>query len=211
MEVFFKFIMATASESREGEVFNMFLALEILCNQEHRDFISEIEDLQVRTTHMFPEQEPKPARVQSLHVTLATLMVNKEEEAFVIEAVGNAVDHFKRIHSDVDGIRADFQGGFTNRDVVCLHMGLGANTFNIFKQTLMVHGLRNFVTDMTQNPHLTVVRNLDMTDAEEIAVTNMMKGVTTARITLDTVSLRERKKAGEQLKPPVKLFGLWRE
>ena len=203
--------MATAIESRLGEAFNMFLALEVKCNQEHRDFIGEIEEIQVRTTQMFPEQEAKPAKVHSLHITLATLMVHEDEVPFVVQAVGNAVDHFKRIHSDVDGIRADFQGGFTSRDVVALHMGLGANTFNIFKQTLMVHGLHRFITDMCQSPHLTVVRKLDLTEAEKGAVTDMMKEVNTARITLDTLSLRERKRAGEQLKPPIKLFALWRE
>ena len=189
----------------------MFLALEVKCDQEHRDFIGEIEELQIRTTQMFPEQEAKPAKVQSLHITLATLMVHDDEVPFVIQAVGNAVDHFKRIHSDVDGIRANFQGGFTSRDVVCLHMGLGANTFNTFKQTLMVHGLHRFVTDMCQSPHLTVVRKLDLTEVEKGAVANMIREVNTARITLDTLSLREKKRAGEQLKPPIKLFPLWRE
>ena len=203
--------MATAIESRIGEPFNMFLALEVKCDQEHRDFIGEIEELQIRTTQMFPEQEAKPAKVQSLHVTLATLMVHDDEVPFVIHAVGNAVSHFNRIHSDVDGIRANFQGGFTSRDVVCLHMGLGANTFNTFKQTLMVHGLHRFVTDMCQSPHLTVVRKLDLTEIEKGAVANMIREVNTARITLDTLSLREKKRAGEQLKPPIKLFALWRE
>ena len=203
--------MATATGSRTGEAFNMFLALEVKCDQEHREFIGEIEELQVRTTQMFPEKEAKPAKVQSLHVTLATLLVHDDEIPFIIHAVGNAVDHFKRIHSDVDGIRANFQGGFTSRDVVCLHMGLGANTFNIFKQTLMVHGLHNFVTDMCQSPHLTVVRKMELTEDEKGAVTDMMKEVNTTRITLDTLSLRERKRPGEQLKPPVKLFALWRE
>ena len=203
--------MATAIESRIGETFNMFLALEVKCDQEHRDFIGEIEELQLRTTQMFPEQEAKPAKVQSLHITLATLMVHDDEVPFIIQAVGNAVDHFKRIHSDVDGIRADFQGGFTSRDMACLHMGLGANTFNTFKQTLMVHGLKKFVTDTCQSPHLTVVRKLDLTETEKGSVMDMLKEVNTARITLDTLSLRERKKAGEQLKPPVKLFALWRD
>ena len=203
--------MATAIESRIGETFNMFLALEVKYDQEHRDFISEIEELQIRTIQMFPEQEAKPAKIQSLHITLATLMVHEDEVPFVIQSIGNAVDHFKRIHSDVDGIRADFQGGFTSRDVICLHMGLGANTFNTFKQTLMVHGLHRFVTDMCQSPHLTVVRKLDLTEAEKSAVMDMMKEVKTARITLDTLSLREKKRAGEQLKPPVKQFVLWRE
>ena len=203
--------MATAIESRIGEAFNMFLALEVKCDQEHRDFIGEIEELQQRTTQMFPEQEAKPAKVQSLHITIATLMVRDDEVPFIIQAVGKAVDHFKRIHSDVDGIRADFQGGFTSRDVACLHMGLGANTFNIFKQTLMVHGLKDFVTDTCQSPHLTVVRKLDLTDTEKGSMMDMLTEVNTARITLDTLSLRERKKAGEQLKPPVKLFALWRD
>ena len=189
----------------------MFLALEVKYDQEHRDFISEIEELQIRTIQMFPEQEAKPAKIQSLHITLATLMVHEDEVPFVIQSIGNAVDHFKRIHSDVDGIRADFQGGFTSRDVICLHMGLGANTFNTFKQTLMVHGLHRFVTDMCQSPHLTVVRKLVLTEAEKGAMMDMMKEIKTARITLDTLSLREKKRAGEQLKPPVKQFVLWRE
>jgi hypothetical protein len=90
-------------------------------------------------------------------------------------------------------------------------MGLGANTFNIFKQTLMVHGLKDFVTDTCQSPHLTVVRKLDLTDTEKGSMMDMLTEVNTARITLDTLSLRERKKAGEQLKPPVKLYALWRD
>ena len=59
--------------------------------------------------------------------------------------------------------------------------------------------------------HLTVVRKLDLTEAEKGAMMDMMKEVKTARITLDTLSLREKKRAGEQLKPPVRQFLLWRE
>ena len=139
--------MATALEGRIGETFNMFVALEVKCDPDHRDFISQVEELQLRTIGMFPEQDAKAAKLQSLHITLATLQVHEDEVAFVIQSVADAVDQFKRIYSGEDGIRADFQGGSTSRDVVFLQMGLGANAFNTFKQTLMINGLHRFVTD----------------------------------------------------------------
>ena len=51
----------------------------------------------------------------------------------------------------------------------------------------------------------------DLTDAERSAMMTMMNEVKTTRITLDVLSLRERKQAGEPVKPPVREFGLWRE
>ena len=203
--------MATALEGRIGQDFNYFVALEVKCDSDHRDFISQIEELQVRTIEMFPVQDAKLAKIQSLHITLATLQVHEDELAFVIQSLADAVNQFKRIYSGEDGIRADFQGGSTSRNVAYLQMGLGANAFNTFKQTLMVHGLHRFVTDLCQSPHLTFVRNLDLTEAENGAMMDMMKEIKTTRITLDTVSLREKKRAGEQLKPPIKQYVLWRE
>ena len=110
--------MATAIESRIGDTFNMFISLEVKCDQEHRDFISQVEELQIRTMGMYPEQDAKAAKLHSLHITLATLMVHDDEVPFVIQAVGAAVDQFKRIYSGEDGIRADFQGGSTSGDMV---------------------------------------------------------------------------------------------
>ena len=203
--------MATALESRIGETFNMFVALEVKIDPDHRDFLCQVEELQLRTLGMFPEQDAKAAKLHTLHITLATLLVHEDEVPAVIQAVGDAVDQFKRIYSSEDGIRADFQGGSTSRDVVFLQMGLGANAFNTFKHTLMINGLNRYVTDLCQSPHLTFVRKLDLTEAEKGAMLDMMKEVKTTRITLDTLSLRERKRAGEQLKPPVRQFVLWRE
>ena len=203
--------MATALESRIGESFNMFVALEVKIDPDHRDFLCQVEELQLRTLGMFPEQDAKAAKLQSLHITLATLLVHEDEVPAVIQVVGDAVDQFKRIYSSEDGIRADFQGGSTSRDVVFLQMGLGANAFNTFKHTLMINGLNRYVTDLCQSPHLTFMRKLDLTEAEKGAMLDMMKEVKTTRITLDTLSLRERKRAGEQLKPPVRQFVLWRE
>ena len=198
--------MATALESRIGESFNMFVALEVKIDPDHRDFLCQVEEL-----GMFPEQDAKAAKLHTLHITLATLLVHEDEVPAVIQVVGDAVDQFKRIYSSEDGIRADFQGGSTSRDVVFLQMGLGANAFNTFKHTLMINGLNRYVTDLCQSPHLTFMRKLDLTEAEKGAMLDMMKEVKTTRITLDTLSLRERKRAGEQLKPPVRQFVLWRE
>ena len=203
--------MATALESRIGETFNMFVALEVKIDPDHRDFLCQVEELQLRTLGMFPEQDAKAAKLHTLHITLATLLVHEDEVPAVIQIVGDAVDQFKRIYSSEDGIRADFQGGSTSRDVVFLQMGLGANAFNTFKHTLMINGLNRYVTDLCQSPHLTFMRKLDLTEAEKGAMLDMMKEVKTTRITLDTLSLRERKRAGEQLKPPVRQFVLWRE
>ena len=203
--------MATALESRIGETFNMFVALEVKIDPDHRDFLCQVEELQLRTLGMFPEQDAKAAKLHTLHITLATLLVHEDEVPAVIQVVGDAVDQFKRIYSSEDGIRADFQGGSTSRDVVFLQMGLGANAFNTFKHTLMINGLNRYVTDLCQSPHLTFMRKLDLTEAEKGAMLDMMKEVKTTRITLDTLSLRERKRAGEQLKPPVRQFVLWRE
>ena len=160
---------------------------------------------------MFPEQQGKAAKLHSLHITLATLLVNEDEMAFVIQSVADAVDQFKRVYSGEDGIRCDFQGISTYRDVVFLEMALGANAFKTFKDILMINGLHRFITDQCQSPHMTYVRKLDLSDVERSAMLTMMDDVKTSRITLDTLSLRERKQAGEPVKPPVREFSLWRE
>ena len=75
----------------------------------------------------------------------------------------------------------------------------------------MINGLHRFITDQCQAPHMTYVRKLDLSDVEKNAMLTMMFEVKTSRITLDTLSLRERKMTGEPLKPPVRQYSLWRE
>ena len=199
------------SKNRIGEPFNFFVSLEVKCDTDHRAFINQVEEFQARTLSMFPEQQGKAAKLNSLHITLATLLVNEDEMAFVIQSVADAVDQFKRVYSGEDGIRCDFQGISTYRDVVFLEMALGANAFKTFKDILMINGLHRFITDQCQSPHMTYVRKLDLNDVERSAMLTMMADVKTSRITLDTLSLRERKQAGEPVKPPVREFSLWRE
>ena len=197
-------------KSRVGEPFNIFISLEV--GGDHRSFVSEVEELQERTLNMFPEQNAKAAKLHSLHVTLATLSVKEDEMAFVIQSVADAVDQFKKIYSGEDGIRANFQGISTWNDVVFLNMGLGANAFKTLWDTMMVNGLRRFQTDLTDvNPHLTFVRKLDLTEAEKGAMMTTLDDTKTSRITLDVLSLRQRKQAGEPLQPPVRQFALWKE
>ena len=78
-------------------------------------------------------------------------------------------------------------------------------------ENMMMNGLQRFITDQCQSPHMTYVRKLDLNDVERSAMLTMMADVKTSRITLDTLSLRERKQAGEPVKPPVREFSLWRE
>ena len=203
--------LAEKSKSRIGETFNMFVSLEVKLDPDHRNFMAEVEEYQARTLSMFPEREAKAAKLHSLHITVATLLVQEDEMAFVIQSISDAVDQFKRVYSGEDGIRCDFQGVSTYRDVVFLEMSLGANAFKTFKDILMLNGMHRFVTDQNQSPHLTYVRKLDLTEVERDAMITMMADIKTSRITLDTLSLRERKQAGEPVKPPVREFQLWRE
>ena len=204
--------MAEEQKSRIGESFNMFLSLEFRCDPDHRDLVDKVEEFQARTLSMFPEQEAKPTKLKSLHVTLATLLVQEDEVAFVIQSVADAMDQFKRIHSGEDGLRANFHGISTHNSVVVLNMALGANAFKTLRDTLMINGLSRFQTDVnTVNPHLTFVRNLNLTEAEQGALLNTLDDAKTSRITLDVLSLRQRKQAGEPLQPPVRQFALWRE
>ena len=199
-------------KSRIGEPFNMFISLEVRCDPDHRDFVGQVEELQVRTLSMLPEQEAKAAKLHSLHVTLATLLVQEDEVAFVIQSVADAVEQFKRIYSGEDGLRANFHGISTHNNVVVLNMALGANAFKTLRDALMINGLSRFQTDLNNvNPHLTFVRNLNLTEAEQGAMMNTLDDAKTSRITLDVLSLRQRKQAGEPLQPPVRQFALWRE
>ena len=189
----------------------MFVALEVQLNPDHRNFMMEVEEYQARTLSMFPEREAKAAKLHSLHITVATLSVQEDELAFAIQSISDAVEHFKRVYSGEDGIRCSFQGVSTYRDVVFLEMSLGANAFRTLKDILMMNGLNRFVTDQNQSPHLTYIRKLDLTEVERDSMITMMSDIKNSRITLDTLSLRERKQAGEPTKPPVKEFQLWRE
>ena len=93
-----------------------------------------------------------------------------------------------------------------------MNMALGANAVKTLRDTLMINGLSKFQTDVnTVNPHLTFVRNLNLTEAEQGALLNTLDDAKTSRITLDVLSLRQRKQAGEPLQPPVRQFALWRE
>ena len=204
--------MAEKQKSRIGESFNMFLSLEFRCDPDHRDLVDKIEEFQARTLSMFPEQEGKASKLQSLHVTLATLSVREDEVAFVIQSIADAMEQFKRIYSGEDGLRANFHGISTHNNVVVLNMALGANAFKTLRDTLMINGLSKFQTDVnTVNPHLTFIRNLNLTEAEQGALLNTLDDAKTSRITLDVLSLRQRKQAGEPLQPPVRQFALWRE
>ena len=199
-------------KNREGEQFNMFLSLEFCCDPDHRDLVDKVENFQARTLSMFPEQEAKPTKLKSLHVTVATLLVQEDEVAFVIQSIADAMEQFKRIHSGEDGLRANFHGIANHNKVVMLNMALGASTFKTLRESLMNNGLSRFQTDVdTVHPHLTFVRNLDMTEAEQSALLHILDDAKTSRVTFDVLSLRQRKQAGEPLQPPVKQFALWKE
>ena len=199
-------------KSREGESFNMFLSLEFRCDPDHRDLVDKVEDFQAKTLSSFPEQEAKASKLQSLHVTLATLLVQEDEVAFVIQSIADALDQFKRIYSGEDGLRANFHGISNHNKVMVLNMALGANAFKTLREYLMLNGLSRFKTALdTVHPHLTFVRNLSLNEAEQEALLNTLDDAKTSRITLDVLSLRQRKQAGEPLQPPVRQFALWRE
>ena len=199
------------SKNRIGEPFNYFVSLEVKCDGDHRNFCNQVEEFQLKTLSMFPEHQGKAAKLNSLHITLATLMVNEDEEAFVKQSIADAVEQFKQVYSGEDGIRVNFQGVSTYRDIIYLEMALGANTFKTLKDILMINGLHRFVTDQWQAPHLTYIRKMELNDEEKDTLMTMMDDIQTTRITLDTLSLRERKQAGEQVKPPVREWCLWRE
>ena len=199
------------SKSRLGEPFNMFVSMEVKLDPDHKLFMSEVEEYQAKTLSMFPDKEAKAAKLQSLHITVATLLVKEDEMAYAIQCISDAVDHFKRVYAGEDGIRANFQGVSTARDVVFLEMSLGANAFKTFRDILMMNGISKFVTDQNQSPHLTYIRKLDLTEVERDSVIATMADIKTSRITLDTLSFRERKHAGEPTKPPVREYQLWRE
>ena len=206
-------IMAEKPKTRVGESFTHFVSLEVKCDPDHRDFIKQVEEYQSRTLSLFPEQEAKPAKLNTLHITVATLMLDKDSDelAYVSQRIADGVDQFKRVYSGEDGIRCSFQGVSAFRDIVFLDMSLGANAFKTFRDILLINGLHRFITDQAQNPHLTYMGKLDLNDTERDAMTKMMKDVKTSRITLDTLSLRERKIPGVAAKPPIREYGLWRE
>ena len=204
--------MAEKQKSRIGESFNMFISLEFRRDPEHRELVDKVEEFQARTLSMFPAQQGKAARLGSLHVTLATLSVREDEVEFVIQSIADAMEQFKRIFSEEDGLRANFHGISTHNNVVVMNMALGANTVQTLRDTLMLNGISKFQTDVNMiHPHLTFARNLNLTEAEQGALLYTLDDAKTSRITFDVLSLRQRKQAGESLQPPIRQFALWKE
>ena len=81
----FCYAMAEKSKSRIGESFNFFVSLEVKKDPDHRNFLNQVEEFQARTLSMFPEQQTaKAAKLSSLHITLATLLVHEDEMAYPI-------------------------------------------------------------------------------------------------------------------------------
>ena len=201
--------MDEKSKSRLGEAFTHFVSLEVKYDPDYRAFLSQVEEIQATLLSMFPQQQGKPAKMVSLHVTLATLLIKEDEMAYVIQSLADAVDQFKRVYSGEDGIRCDFQGISTHKDVVFLNMALGGNACKTFRDILMFNGLQKFTTDQTETPHVTYMKKMNLNSDEKDSMQKMMEDVKTTRITFDTVALRERK--NEILKPPVREYGLWRD
>ena len=202
--------MAEKDKNRIGEPFTHFVSLEVKTDLDHRNFMSQVEGFQAKTLSLFPSKQGKPAKMSSLHITLATLSVQEDEMAALIQAIGTSVDHFKRVYAGEDGIRCDFQGISTAGDIIYLEMALGNNACKTLRSILLANGLSTFLTDHNQTPHMTYMRRMVLDDIEKSAVQAMMNGDKTSRVTLDTLSLRERK-TGSTLQPPVKVFDLWRD
>ena len=199
------------SKNRIGESFNYFVSLEVKCDGDHRNFCDQVEEFQHKTLSMFPQHEGKVAKLSTLHITLATLKVNEEEEVFVKQAITDAVEQFKQTYSEENGIRVNFQGISTFKDVIYLEMALGANSFTTFKDILMYRGLYRYVTDEWQDPHLTYIRKMELNETEKNTLMTMMDDIQTEKITLDNLTLREKKQAGGQVKPPLREWCLWKE
>ena len=94
--------------------------------------------------------------------------------------------------------------------MVYLEMSLGGNAVKSLRETLMYHGLDRFLTDEQQSPHMTYLRKYSLSDEEKDSLMKMMHEQKTGRITLDVLSLRE-KKTGELVKPSTKEYNLWKE
>ena len=199
------------STNRIGDPITHFVSLEVKCDGDHRNFCDQVAEFQHNTLKMFPEHEGKAAKLDTLHITLATLNVRAGEEIFVKQAITDAVDQFKQTYSEQNGIRVNFQGISTFKDVIYLEMALGANSFTTFKDILMYRGLYRYVTDEWQDPHLTYIRKMELNETEKNTLMTMMDDIQTEKITLDNLSLREKKQAGGQVKPPLREWCLWKE
>ena len=187
--------------SREDGEFTHFISLECQEEEQWGPFRHRVLKLQEEIAQVFPSG--KKAKVESVHLTIGTLLLNSGEVQKVEETLKEITEQFIQMRGSTFGLVITFDGvGWGDGGTVWAEIKVGAKAISAFRE-MVEDKLGEYLTDWRFHAHLTVYRGVEATKEEKERLRASLAGTTLAPINLVVSTLRERKVQKQALKPPL--------
>ena len=187
--------------SREDGEFTHFISLECQEEEQWGPFRHRVLKLQEEIAQVFPSG--KKAKVESVHLTIGTLLLNSGEVEKVEETLKEITEQFIQMRGSTFGLVITFDGvGWGDGGTVWAEIKVGAKAISAFRE-MVEDKLGEYLTDWRFHAHLTVYRGVEATKEEKERLRASLAGTTLAPINLVVSTLRERKVQKQALKPPL--------
>ena len=180
--------------SRLNEPFTHFISLEV-----KNDDLLDIFKNKLRLMQDNLAQVPdigKPTKPDSVHITVATLRIHDLEIETVSGMVETAVRGYVEMLNSSTGLVVSFQGVGFGDDAVWTNMTLGDTSLKVLRE-LLERKVEPYLTDGRFTPHLTVYRKCGTTEEMKKGVCAAVKEVKLGCLTIEGITLRERKTGPE--------------
>ena len=188
--------------SRLNEPMSHFLSLEIQRNKLLEIFSGKLNVLQEDLAQV--PDIGKPAKTTSVHITVAALNIRSEELEMVTEKIDTAIKKYIDLTNPITGLIVGFQGIGWGDDAMWVSMTLGAASLKILRE-LIEDEAESYIIDNRFSPHLSIYRKCGASEEVKEGVRSSVGGVKLGCLTVEAITLRERK-MGDEVPEPCKMW-----
>ena len=188
-------------DTREGETFSHFLSLELdNASDDYQQFKGKVKDLQEKLGEV--QGMGKPAKTESLHITLAVIHVTKEEIPNLVEKVKQTWEKYLDMLGFPTNLVLSFRGlEFGDRGSVWIRMNMGTEVMLVIRE-LSEASIGQWLTDLRFSSHLTIFRSSELS---EQGLKGTASEINLGCATVRKLSLRPRKVGKEKKEPTLML------
>ena len=145
----------------------------------------------------------KRVKVDSLHLTLGTLLLHPEEIEKIKMELKEITEQFVQMRGSTLGLVVTFMGvEYGDGGTVWAEVYVGGQAIKMFRE-MLEDKFSKYLTDLRFHAHLTVYKGIEATDEMKERFRASSASTTLTPINLVVATLRERKTQGQDLKPPL--------
>ena len=188
--------------TRKNEPMTHFLSLEIQRNELLEIFSRKLNALQ-QDLAQWPGIG-KPTKTTSVHVTVAVLSLRKEELEVVTEKLETAIKKYIAVTNPTTGLLVEFRGLDFGDDALWASMTLGVDSLKMLRE-LIEDEAESYIIDNRFSPHLSIYRKCQASEEVKEGVRSSVGGVKLGCLTVEAITLRERK-MGDEVPEPCQMW-----